>query len=506
MKINNLLKLLLIGCIFGFYLQADTAQEANNGLNLSPAEKQWLMEHPIVRVSPDSHYEPIEFIQNGQHSGITGDYFALFSELLGIEFQLLEHDKWSDTMKAMEKGEIDIFTSLQSTSERHNKMTMNNLVGKKLAVVDGYFWGDLVKNDFPNIELVLVNDITEGLKLTALGTTDAFLGSFAALSYYLNKQEISNLMVAGNAPYEINYGTAVRKDWPELVSILNKAINVITPEQHKTIRNKWIKLDYEPPLLSRRVTAVLLALSILAGLSALIAAYISNTLRRKVREKTLELYQVNQQLEQMVESRTQDLRRANDKLLSSKRQLTSTNRILEVEVNRDNLTKIPNRKRLEEVLKLAFQEAIENQEPLSIILADIDHFKKLNDHYGHLIGDDCLVEVAGCLNSFTKRGGEFVARFGGEEFIIVLPNLTEEEAKIYANLLLKKVHALGIENIDAPKEKFVTLSMGVASLDFSDRNMTVEKLIARSDKAMYQAKNNGRNQVAVYSEIVGKKA
>jgi len=218
-------------------------------------------------------------------------------------------------------------------------------------------------------------------------------------------------------------------------------------------------------------------------------------------EKTTELSQVNQKLEQMVDTRTQDLRRANDKLLSSKRLLTTTNKILEAEVNRDNLTKIPNRKRLEEFLELAFQQALESQEPLSIVLADIDHFKKLNDHYGHLIGDDCLVEVASCLNNFTKRGGEFVARFGGEEFIMVLPNLTEQEAVSYAELVLAKVQALGIENIDAPNEKIVTLSMGVACLDPQAKVLTPSELIARSDKAMYQAKSKGRNQVVAYSTL-----
>jgi len=525
MKVTNLLKACFIGFLLCFGLHSLSAQEPESSLNLTIAEKQWLLEHPVIRISPDSYYEPVEFITNGKHTGMTGEYFDTFSKLLGVKFELVQHQIWSETMQAMDSGRIDILTLVQDTPERrakynftspymslnsvmitdrintNNKMTMQDLTGKKLAVVEGYFWGDLVKVDYPEIELLYVPDITEGLKQTALGRADAFLGSFAPLSSYLNKQEITNLMVAGNAPYQINYGTAVRKDWPELVGILNKAIATISTEEHKRIRSNWIKLDYEPPLLSRRVTGGLLALTLIAALLAGIGAYISATLQRKVREKTSQLHQVNQKLEQMVETRTQDLRRANDKLLSSKRLLTTTNRILEAEVNRDSLTKIPNRKRLEEVLELALKESLEEQVPVSVILVDIDHFKLLNDHYGHLIGDDCLIEVASCLSAFTKRGGEFVARFGGEEFIIVLPNLTEEEAQKYANLVLKKVHALAIENIESPVEKFVTLSMGVATSDPKVEKLSSSELIGRSDKAMYHAKNTGRNKAVRYSSL-----
>ncbi len=525
MNIIKILKTLLLVGLYVLNAQVISAQDSLSDLNLTPAEKQWLIDHPVIRISPDYSYEPVEFIVGDKHTGMTSEYFDLFSEKLGVEFQLVVHDKWSETIKSMDAGRVDMLTLVQDTPQRrlkynfsdpyvalngvmitdrintNNKLKMEDLIGKKLATVDGYFWQDLVKTDYPGIELVPVVDIAEGLQQTALGTADAFLGSFATLSYYLTEQEITNLMVAGKAPYQINFGTAIRKDWPELVGIMNKVIASITDEQHKSIRSNWIKLDYEPPLLSRRVTFALLALTVFAGLLALAGGLISTTLRRKVREKTHELRNVNQQLEMMVEVRTQDLRRANDKLLSTKRDLTSTNRILEEEVNRDGLTRIPNRKRLDEVLELTYMNSRNTLEPLSIIMADIDHFKKLNDHYGHLIGDDCLREVASCLSRFTKRGGEFVARFGGEEFIMVLPNLDEEEAIKYANLVLQQVQALGIENFDSPTEKIVTLSMGVATLDPRVDTFKVAELVERSDKAMYQAKRNGRNQVVAYSSL-----
>lgn len=510
---------------FAAQLTSTQAQPQETSIQFTETEKQWLLAHPVIRISPDSYYEPVEFVEDGVHTGMTGEYFDSISDMLGVTFELIQHEKWSDTLKAMDAGHIDLLTSLQKTPERNlkynftvpyislnsvmvtdrlnknNKMTMDDLTGKKLAVVEGYFWGDLIKRDYTEIELVSVPDISEGLKQTALGTADAFLGSFATLSYYLNKQEITNLMVAGNSPYQINYGVAIRKDWPELVGILDKAIQAISLERHEQIRANWIKLDYEPPLLNRSVTMILVALVVIAALLAVMGAYISNTLRRKVRGKTKELYLINQKLEEMVEMRTEDLRRANDKLLSTKRLLTSTNKTLEEEANRDRLTKIPNRKRLEEVLELTMKEVQTAKNPISLMMMDIDHFKLLNDHYGHLIGDDCLIEVASCLNSFTKRGGEFVARFGGEEFIMVLPNIDEEQATNYANSVLEKTHELSIENIDSPTEKFVTLSIGVATYSPLDEQLTSAELINRSDLAMYQAKKSGRNQVVAYSSL-----
>jgi len=378
---------------------------------------------------------------------------------------------------------------------------MASLKNKKLAVVKGYFWEELVKQDYPSIEIVQVNSIEEGLTETALGTADAFLASLATSSHYISQQNITNLKVAGKSPYQINYGVAVRKDWPELVGILNTAIQGITEEQHAEIKARWIHLDFEPPIISRKMTQMLFALIGLTSLLAGGTAIASRVLSRKVKEKTLALSKINQELEAIVEIRTQDLREANKRLLQSERSLTSSNKSLINAVNHDDLTNIPNRKKLNEFLTQTMEEALSNLEPVSVIMADIDHFKHFNDHYGHLLGDDCLVKVANCLNDLTKRGNELVARFGGEEFIIVLPNTSEKAALRYAELVLSKIKVLNIENLASPTAKQVTLSMGVATMDPNVMKLSQTELIDLSDKALYEAKESGRNQVVSFSNL-----
>ncbi len=157
----------------------------------------------------------------------------------------------------------------------------------------------------------------------------------------------------------------------------------------------------------------------------------------------------------------------------------------------DGLTQIHNKRYLHEALEREMIRGRRHERPLSIILFDIDHFKKINDVHGHLAGDFVLKETARVVQSRIRRD-EVFARYGGEEFIIVLPETSLEGAVALAETLRPKVaeHVFTFQN-----EKInITVSAGVAMLLDSDR--TGNDLIARADERLYFAKNNGRNQVA----------
>jgi len=181
--------------------------------------------------------------------------------------------------------------------------------------------------------------------------------------------------------------------------------------------------------------------------------------------------------------------------------LQDSNEKLEDEANRDALTGIANRRRLDEYLEEAVNEAASNSTPLTIMLADIDYFKQFNDHYGHLIGDDCLREVAQCLRRYCSRDGELVARYGGEEFCLTFKGMTAIAAREHANLVLTKIRELQIENIDSPDKPYITLSIGVTTLNANKHVDSAKNLLEQADKALYQAKQNGRGIAVSYNDI-----
>ncbi len=161
----------------------------------------------------------------------------------------------------------------------------------------------------------------------------------------------------------------------------------------------------------------------------------------------------------------------------------------------DSLTAIPNRRSFNDVIEKELQRAKRDQLPLAVCLIDVDHFKAYNDHYGHLAGDDCLRQVAQALSSCLKRSGDFVARFGGEEFVVVLPVSDAERAAPVAQLLRQAVEALQIPHGASSTARSVTVSVGVACCE-PDPWASVIGIINAADQALYLAKSRGRNQVA----------
>ena len=130
-----------------------------------------------------------------------------------------------------------------------------------------------------------------------------------------------------------------------------------------------------------------------------------------------------------------------------------------------------------------------------MIFCDVDHFKKYNDFYGHLAGDNCLKQVAQAIASVVKRPADLVARYGGEEFVILLPNTPLEGAISIAQKVKQAVNRLEILHAQGVEQR-ITVSMGVSS-QIPMIDSVFEELIDKSDKALFQAKDNGRNQFSV---------
>lgn len=158
----------------------------------------------------------------------------------------------------------------------------------------------------------------------------------------------------------------------------------------------------------------------------------------------------------------------------------------------DGLTGIANRRRFDETLKLEWAKALETAQYLSLIMLDIDYFKLYNDNYGHLKGDDCLKRIALAISTAIRRPHDFVGRYGGEEFAVILP-LTELSGAIQvARSIEQTIAKENIEHAFSPISSQVTSSLGIASMVPDHVNSTAE-FIRAADKCLYRAKNKGRN-------------
>ncbi|MFV2059895.1 MAG: GGDEF domain-containing protein [Gammaproteobacteria bacterium] len=190
----------------------------------------------------------------------------------------------------------------------------------------------------------------------------------------------------------------------------------------------------------------------------------------------------------------QELRDSKDNLLSANIELKK------VAVT-DVVTGISSRRSFDDRIKQEISRGQRNEEPLAVIMADIDHFKLYNDTFGHTKGDESLYQVAQAIKSVLKRPTDFVARYGGEEFVILLVNTQQSGAKIIAEEIRKAVLDLKIPH-SSGDEEFVTLSLGVSVAENPYSNITTKNLVEQADKALYQAKDNGRNQVCMYWNMV----
>lgn len=165
----------------------------------------------------------------------------------------------------------------------------------------------------------------------------------------------------------------------------------------------------------------------------------------------------------------------------------------------DELTKIANRRKFNEILSLEWNRAKRSGDYLSLLLLDIDLFKKYNDYYGHMQGDECLYKVAQELNKGLKRPADFVARWGGEEFVCVLPDTDKAGAMVVAEELRQAILNLKIPHQMSSVNEYVTVSVGVAMVKPSTTNNTLEQLLKSTDSALYSAKELGRNRVFAVS-------
>ncbi len=238
-------------------------------IGLSEAEKRWLAEHRKIRLAVDIDWRPFEYIDaDGNYSGMAAEYIRLVGEKLGIEFDVEKEKPWSEVVEMMKNRELDMFSCVVDTEQRREYVAftrpylsfpmvivtsdkvayvngIRDLRGETVAVVRGYATQDLLERNHPELDLYLASNVADALEKVSHGQVYAYIGNIATVSHVIRREGLTNIKISGETPYNYELSMAVRKDWPELVPILQKAIDSISDEQRERIFRDWIHLRYE---------------------------------------------------------------------------------------------------------------------------------------------------------------------------------------------------------------------------------------------------------------------
>jgi len=201
-----------------------------------------------------------------------------------------------------------------------------------------------------------------------------------------------------------------------------------------------------------------------------------------------ELQQSQGQLEEKVQERTLELHITLQELEESNQELKKKNTL-------DELTGLFNRRCYDEKILAEYRRSKRNLTPLSLVIIDIDHFKLVNDHHGHVAGDQCLIWLSTQMEKILRRSSDMAFRYGGEEFCLILPDTDAKGALVLAQALRQSIEQQVFQYENTVIS--LTISCGVSTY-LQQKNIQPERLFIGADKALYQAKHNGRNQVQVY--------
>lgn len=549
---------------------------------LSPKEKSYLKTKGTLTVCSDPDWIPHEYMQDGKLKGISAAYLERFESLLGVNFTYLPSGSWDESLTNAMNHQCDILTVANKTPQRSKYLTftspyfyapfviatktktpfitdIKNVMGEPMGYVKGYAVPEVLKQNYPYINLIPVKSIKEGLDKVANGTLYGFIDSLSTINYVLQKHHQNSLKIAGRVEggYVLSFG--IRSDEPLLVSIMEKALSTIDEQTRQTLNSQWSNVQIQTSFDYALMWKILAGL----GLLSLLGAWRFHTMR--VHNGQIQNY-LNIIDEYVIMSRTdlkgnityvsqalcrisgytkdelmgkpqsifrhpkappedfkdlwqtiQSGKTWHGELINLRKDKTpywvdvhispifNKNAQIEgysafqyditdkKEIERlsrtDPLTQIANRLHLDNCRNDYFHLAKRHGDVFSILLLDLDYFKSINDSFGHRVGDSVLVEVAGLLRG-TLRQTDILGRWGGEEFLVICPQTTKDEAMIVAEKI-----RVNLQKFNFPGYKIrLTCSIGVAQHEPSDKP---EQILERADSALYRAKEEGRNRVVV---------
>lgn len=479
--------------------------QENRQILLSPEEERFVKEHPLIHLGVDPKFVPFEFFdKDGEYKGITADMLDLISARTGLKFYIEKNLSWVEAYKRALRGELDGLPAVGSTREREENFILSkpyyqfkrvlalqstdvkiksfsDLEGLSVAVQKNSSHHSYLQ-DYGAISLSLYDTVEGALSAVASGEERAFLGNLATTNYLIQHSGITGLrLISFEADKNQALHFAARKDWPELASIFNKAIASISENEKNEIVKNWVNLDISLDL-RPFFRFIFLLVIIFITVSAVSFFWISRLKKEIGRRKEAQ----------------EELERLNKNFDVTNIELKEANAKLEKISMLDGLTGIPNRRYFNNFLEKLWNINMREFFPVALIMIDIDDFKLFNDRFGHLVGDESLKKVAALIDQTVQRKGDFVARFGGEEFAVLLSNASEAKAYELAEKIRSTVNSASLK-LDSG-DLSISISLGIASM-FSTKDINPDQLVDAADRALYRAKTTGKNKTVIFSSL-----
>ena len=451
-------------------------QMQNRHIVLNKDEISYIKKKKTIRFCSDPNWLPIEKIEGKKLIGITADYIKEMSSNMNIRFTLVPTTSYNESLNYLENKKCDFLSSVIHTDEREKTMnftssyinmalvittksdtffinSLKSLKGKRIGIRAKSTYEEILKRDYSNVQIVTVKNTNDGLKKIESGEIYAYVDTLEATSYELRTHSFSDLKISGKLEEKVSLSFGIQKDNYILFDILEKSLASVSLADKKKMYEKWVYVSIDQ-------TDYSLIWKVLAGIFLLSLFFFY---RYKV---TLNY---------------------NAQLLGINTELEKLNLQLEELSQTDQLTQLSNRRYLDESLAREIKHANRYSFDLSIVLIDIDYFKKVNDTYGHPQGDVVLKQMAQILRE-NSREVDTVGRWGGEEFLIILSQVDLAQAtSICEKLRLKiKAHDFGMKSP-------LTASFGVTSFQLNTDNEY--SFLSRVDSNLYEAKDTGRDKI-----------
>jgi PAS domain S-box-containing protein len=280
----------------------------HRAVDLTDDERQWLADHPVIRVAPDPDFPPIESLDgNGEFRGIYISFLRLIEDRIPLRFEMATLENWSQVLEQARNRTIDMTGAACANPDREKYLqftvpfieipavvivrdsmkaipSMRALQGLKVAVVANYADHEYMRSRYPEVALEVMPDIVSGLRAVSFGHVDAMILNLAAASYYIEKEGIVNLKTAIDSGFVYQLAFATRSDWPQLHSVLQKAFDGITPEEKDAAIGHWLGLKPSPWHPERGT--VISALIVLFAIVFTAVLLWNMTLHRQVAQRT----------------------------------------------------------------------------------------------------------------------------------------------------------------------------------------------------------------------------
>jgi polar amino acid transport system substrate-binding protein len=440
-------------------LQLLTAEEIEFIKNSPPltvcsVDQAGVLDSSIILVNLLASHTKLKFIATRRlawHEGLTG----LQTKLCDILPWATPTEERKTTM-LFTKPYIIITRVIVTPHDQTYIADINLYDDKVFAIEEGNAINDLLKSFYPSIKFIYRPHISDALDSVINGEAFASIAALNSVSALFNNRSLTELKIAGQLPpvFDDIVTLATRKDALILNSILNKAISATNPELVKNLIYKGNSLTYE--------TGFDYSLLWKLGIAAIILLTV--------------LLAWNRHLTQL-----------NNKLAKAHKQLTIKSKQLEMLSVTDSLTQTYNRLKMDSIIVDEIKRSERYQQEFSVIMIDIDYFKKINDTYGHLVGDEVLKEFTAILQK-SVRSNDKLGRWGGEEFLVICPNTSISKV----NIVAEKLRGI-IETLDFEIVGHITACFGVTNWIKDD---TLAAIIKRADDMMYKSKELGRNKVS----------